>query len=549
MHPAGLLMIHAPWMGAAAGNAEELRQQADALDKVSEAMLTAYRRSGQPDAVIRGWLDGKDHWFTADEALALGLVTEIVPEAQAPAPEFANAAAPRHRPPPEFARKIQAMSTPTYTDPAAVLAADRKRRGDIRAKLAPWAGRMDATEHATLLRECEDDPRCTPEAAGVRLLEVLGRNSSPVQGSAIDRAFGLGTEGRVQDFRAAATDCLLMRAGLRVAQPHPAARDLAGMGIVAMAEAVLSMTGQRPIGTGRDAIIRAALSTSDFPALLGNVANKSLQTGFVQANTTHREWTAPRTVGNFKPQTLVNLSNAPGLLPVPEHAEYRAGNLTDSATTFSVSTFGRIIRLSRQALVNDDTGAFTTLPAAMGAAAARLEADETYARLLATANLSDGQPLFHSSRGNVGSIAALSGASLMAARAAMRRHRTADGLEFMDLMPAVLLVPVSLEGLAEQLVTSPVDITRANATVQPEWIRRLRVVADPRLDVSSTTTWFLVAQPEQAPGIVRAYLEGQEQPFLESQEGFTIDAIEWKVRLDFGTGVIEPKSLYRTPGA
>lgn len=73
-------------------------------------------------------------------------------------------------------------------------------------------------------------------------------------------------------------------------------------------------------------------------------------------------------------------------------------------------------------------------------------------------------------------------------------------------------------------------------------------MADPRLDVNSTTTWYLVAQPEQAPGIVRAYLEGQAEPFLQSQDGFSVDAIEWKVRLDFGTGVVEPKSLYRTPG-
>ena len=79
-----ILMIHAPW-GMAIGNAPEMREMADILDKHAEAMVASYVRDGGPDAdTIRGWLtDGQDHYFTATEAADLGLVDvveDVVPE-------------------------------------------------------------------------------------------------------------------------------------------------------------------------------------------------------------------------------------------------------------------------------------------------------------------------------------------------------------------------------------------------------------------------------------------------------------------------------------
>lgn len=126
---------------------------------------------------------------------------------------------------------------------------------------------------------------------------------------------------------------------------------------------------------------------------------------------------------DFKTQTLVNLSEAPGLLKVPELGEYRRGAMIDGASTFQLATFGRMLQISRQALINDDLSAFTTLPQAFGAAARRLEADKVFA---ATSNpaLGDGVALFHANHGNLGSAAALTLASLGDARrdAQTKRH-------------------------------------------------------------------------------------------------------------------------------
>jgi ATP-dependent protease ClpP protease subunit len=74
-----MVMLHAPWSGVS-GNSKEMRDRADMLDKWAESMATSYVRDGglDFDAALALLTDGVDHWYSADEALALGLVTEVV---------------------------------------------------------------------------------------------------------------------------------------------------------------------------------------------------------------------------------------------------------------------------------------------------------------------------------------------------------------------------------------------------------------------------------------------------------------------------------------
>lgn len=75
-----VMMIHAPWT-AIAGNASMLREQADVLDTWAEAMATCYSKSSLTKEQISALLtDGVDHYYTASEALASGLVDSIIPD-------------------------------------------------------------------------------------------------------------------------------------------------------------------------------------------------------------------------------------------------------------------------------------------------------------------------------------------------------------------------------------------------------------------------------------------------------------------------------------
>ena len=71
-----ILMIHNPWT-VAAGDAEDLRSQADALDAIGESLASAYvAKTGLPKAQILELMNSET-WMSAEEALALGFVDAI----------------------------------------------------------------------------------------------------------------------------------------------------------------------------------------------------------------------------------------------------------------------------------------------------------------------------------------------------------------------------------------------------------------------------------------------------------------------------------------
>ncbi|HET8702057.1 MAG TPA: hypothetical protein VFL97_10385, partial [Nitrococcus sp.] len=92
--------------------------------------------------------------------------------------------------------------------------------------------------------------------------------------------------------------------------------------------------------------------------------------------------------------------------------------------------------MTRQALINDDLGELARVPQALGQAAARKEADIVYSLLTGNPTMRDSVTLFHADHGNLaGTGAALSVASLGAARAAMRKQKGLAGIGYLNITP------------------------------------------------------------------------------------------------------------------
>jgi ATP-dependent Clp protease protease subunit len=78
------LMVHNPW-SVAMGNADELRQTADTLDKIGQSLKATYAaKTGLSDEELNSML-ATDTWLTADEALAKGFATEVIDDVKASA--------------------------------------------------------------------------------------------------------------------------------------------------------------------------------------------------------------------------------------------------------------------------------------------------------------------------------------------------------------------------------------------------------------------------------------------------------------------------------
>lgn len=70
------MMVHKPW-GGLAGNADEMRDYADLLDKIEMSLVGTYMaRTGKSEDEIKQLLE-KDTWLTAEEAVAQGFADEV----------------------------------------------------------------------------------------------------------------------------------------------------------------------------------------------------------------------------------------------------------------------------------------------------------------------------------------------------------------------------------------------------------------------------------------------------------------------------------------
>lgn len=291
------------------------------------------------------------------------------------------------------------------------------------------------------------------------------------------------------------------------------------------------------------------MGTSDFANVLSNIANKAMLRGYAEAEETFQQWTATGTLTDFKPTPRVDTGLFDTLPEVAEGAEYSYGTIGDRGEVIQLATYGKMFPITRQAIINDDIGAFTRVPSKMGAAAIRTVGNLVYAVLTANAALSDGVALFHATHKNLGTAAAISTASLDKMRTAMATQRDPDEkTQALNIRPAYLLVPVALEGLGRSVIDAEYDSAAGDKQL-PNSVRNMAtVVSDARLDIASTTAWYGSANPNAVDTIEVDYLDGNSQPYLESRDGWNVDGVEFKVRIDAGVKALDFRGLYKNPG-
>jgi hypothetical protein len=288
------------------------------------------------------------------------------------------------------------------------------------------------------------------------------------------------------------------------------------------------------------------LTTSDFPAAMLSLARATLAEGYLGAPRTFPEWTRRTTVPDFRPMYRVALGAGPKLLPVPQHAEFQRGRGDVHAELQQLATWGRIVPLTRQAIINDDLSAFNRIPIQFGYAAAQLEGDVVYQVLTGNPPMSDGNQLFSAAHNNIAPAAFINLQSMTVARKMMQVQQSSDG-QFLGITPMFLIVGPNLETEALQFTSSTI-VPRDPTGVIPPYFKALIVKVDPRIQDNS---WFLACSPNQLDTIEYAYLEGAPEggPMIEQKEGWDIDGIEYKCRHDFAAAAIEWRGLVWTQPA
>jgi HK97 family phage prohead protease len=374
---------------------------------------------------------------------------------------------------------------------------------------------------------------------------AIAQSRQPATRSYIAADAGVGGLDNPEVRSRAMADAIVARAGLPGFEPSPAARQFVGLSLPEMARESLRLAGVDVRGLSPSQVVQRALGglhgTSDFANALSGAVGTVLRAAYTAAPSGLRQVARVTTLSDFRSHAHVSMSGFSALEKVNEHGEFRRGTIADGAESVKLETYGKIFGATRQAIVNDDLNALSDMPRRLGVAAAQFEAQLLADLLTANPKMSDGTDLFHASHSNLASAgAAPSEETLSAARVALRTQKDAAG-QLIGLVPRFLIVGPELETSAEKLMT-----TIAAATTDDVQPIRLSVVVEPRI---AGKEWHVACDPAHCDGLILAHLDGEPGPQIETRQGFDVDGVEFKVRLDVGAAFIDHRSWFKNPGA
>ncbi|HFO6082906.1 TPA: ClpP-like prohead protease/major capsid protein fusion protein, partial [Escherichia coli] len=524
-----MMMIHAP-RGVTAGVSGDVRRFADLMDKLGDTMAETYAgRTGRSKQEITAMMEAET-WMDGNECKANGFADEVIPAITAMARieskrigDFSN-----------MPEKIKSMISQKTTS------GEQERLNGIRELFGTFNGRYN-----DLAISCLADSECSVENARERLLLAMGKESTPTNKTTPANLYYAYTDnGNITGDA--------MRQGLNARLGHERAErgnPYAMMSLFDMAQASLTHRG---ISTGsygtRSQIVNVAFthSSSDFTDILAGGAEKSVLAGWEHSGETFRQWTKKGSLSNFREARRVGMNGFSTLNKVPEGAEYKYITTSDRGEPIALATYGNIFSITRQAIINDDLDQLSTVPMAMGRAASRTVGNLVNLVLTGNVKLSDGIALFDKKHSNL-IEAGLTTPGLSAARHLMRTQKDKNG-EVLNIAPKFLLVPAALEDRALQMInsTAPFGADKNSGIFNP-YHKLLDIIVDPRLDDISEKQWYMLSA-QGTDTIEVAYLDGNDEPYLEQQEGFIVDGVAWKVRIDAGVAALDYRGMVKSGG-
>ncbi len=560
-----MMMIHKPW-GVSWGDANDMRDYADLLDKVENVLIPAYmEKTGKTKEEIEAML-GEETWLTAEECVEHGFANTVIEPVKAMASlsskrieEFKSMpnslkntlknslanprntttpSAPVAEPAPQSQNPTNTQQPDTASIQAQARQAEQTRMNGIKDLFAMFGGK-----HDSVMVECLTDINCTVEQAKDKILDLVAKEATPTNKNNYGAHIYANNGNIVGDSVRAS---LMARAGYDETQadnPYNCMtlRELARMSLADRGVGVASYNPMQMIA------MAFTHTTSDFGNILLDVANKSILQGWNEAEETFDLWTKKGQLSDFKTATRVGMGGFNSLRTVREGAEYKYVTTSDKKETIALATYGELFSISRQAIINDDMSMLTDIPMKLGRAAKATIGDLVYVILTKNEKMrSDNKPLFSADHGNT-IKGGMDVDTIGNGRTAMRKQK--EGERTLNIRPAFMLVPTALEIAAIQVVGSgSVKGADVNANIINPIRNIAEIITEPRLDINSDTTWYMTSA-KGTDTIEVAYLNGVDTPYIDQQEGFTSDGVTTKVRIDAGVAPVDYRGLVRVEAA
>ena len=300
-------------------------------------------------------------------------------------------------------------------------------------------------------------------------------------------------------------------------------------------------------------------STISLPGILSNLANKQLLKSFEAVNTVSNTFCDTTDAVDFKAFSRYRLTANGMFEKVGQDGELKSTNLSEESYTNQLDTYGRLIALTRQQIINDDLGAFLQIPRLLGRQGALAVESAVFTLLLSNPTIG-GNQFFSTANANYlsggGSTLDLDG--ITAAEVAFLNQVDVAGNPVL-LSPAIMLVPTTLKVMAERYYKeSTILQVPANNKMVPAnnpHAGKFTPVSSPYLNAQgitnqSATGWYLFADPEDVAAMSIAYFRGQRTPVIESGEtDFNTLGMQWRSFFDFGVAFQDFRAAVFNAGA
>jgi hypothetical protein len=300
--------------------------------------------------------------------------------------------------------------------------------------------------------------------------------------------------------------------------------------------------------------IQAAFSTVSVSNILENVANKSLLEGYTEEDQSWREIAEIKPVSDFKDHKANRLLDDSAFEELSPTGEIAHGTLSDEYITYSADTFARMFVITRTMIINDDLGAFNSMPRRLGQGRARKFNNVFWTAFLnnSTFFTSALTNYMEGSTTNLGTDGVGLGLGVKTFR--KMTSPSGDGAKRVGngMTPSILLVPPELEGIADALYQNQNlgSVASSSANI---YARKYRPVVQNRLSEAaftgySSTGWYLFGSMMKP--MWAAFLNGNESPTVESADAdFNTLGIQFRGYHDFGAGLNEKLAGIKSKGA
>jgi phage major head subunit gpT-like protein len=291
-------------------------------------------------------------------------------------------------------------------------------------------------------------------------------------------------------------------------------------------------------------VLRAAFATHNISNILAATYGKYLLSGFEAVESVWEQISLVRPLNDLKAATGVRLDGGFVFDEVGNDGKLKSADAGDAARTLQAKTYGRMSSITRTDIINDDLGALTAVPRRLGRGAA-LKFNQVFWAAFEASNSS----YFQGATAGAGNALAIG--SVETAYGAYRSLTDPDGAP-LGITPKILLVPVGLRITADKIQTGNTLLASSLGSTSSKVLEpQANVLAGKFVIVdsaylSSSSTWWLAADPADLPTMEVGFLNGQRQPTVEQAEAdFDVLGIQVRGFFDFGVSKAESRACYR----